>query len=625
MRKAVLLFTILCPLLTKAQQYKPETIPENLSAGAYAVIRYDECNFTQTSDSYAKERVTRVITILDEKGEDLGNVSISLDKFRKLKSFTGEIIFPDGKVFKKVSKSDLATTAYSEHLATDDYLTYYELNAPSYPVTFKYSYEIEWKNGIFTYPAFAPALPDASVEKSVHTIKIPEGCRLRYKDNECAPDPVKSIEGTDTIYTWKIENYPAVNIEPLAPPFYSITPLVYISPSKFIFDGEEGDLSTWQSTGIFLSRLMEKRDSLPDNIKEIIKGLVSNDKKETIRKIFEYLQNTTRYVSIQLGIGGYQPIEAYKVASKGYGDCKALTNYMKAMLSAAGIESVYSVVNTRKKDFFDDFSSLGIADHVILCVPEGKDTIWLECTSRVLPFNYVHSDIAGHEVLLVDGERSRLTRVREIEDSLNTENNFANITLARDGSINADLKTLLKNHPSESLLPFYENKSETERRDYLSENLNVPKPEITRIESDFKKGESPEIYVNYKVTSPLYGSKSGTRYFVPIDPFKSSFGRIFSSSQRKQDILISDAINQTDSITLTFPELMTPEAIPQDVSIKSKAGSFASEVTVEKNVLHYICKIVINPGRYPASDYTEIRSFLNQIDKNLKNKIVIKD
>ena len=49
------------------------------------------------------------------------------------------------------------------------------------------------------------------------------------------------------------------------------------------------------------------------------------DTREKIRVLYRYLQQNHRYISVQVGIGGMQPISASAVYTNGYGDCKGLS------------------------------------------------------------------------------------------------------------------------------------------------------------------------------------------------------------------------------------------------------------------------------------------------------------
>src|SRR5574342_1196313 len=105
-------------------------------------------------------------------------------------------------------------------------------------------------------------------------------------------------------------------------------------------------MNSWQDFGKFIYALKQGRDELPPEIKQKVHELTDGiaDTKEKINVLYGYMQKNTRYVSIQLGIGGWQPFDAKYVAKKGYGDCKALSNYMYSILKEAGIKSYYAVI-----------------------------------------------------------------------------------------------------------------------------------------------------------------------------------------------------------------------------------------------------------------------------------------
>ena len=625
MKKPILtaLFTIIIGTLF-AQDYPISAIPDSLKKGALCVVRFESCSFELFNLSSGVEKVTKVITILEEKGNTYANVDIPLDKFSQLKSFKGEIILESGKVFKKVTKWNLTTTELSTNLSTDDYTSFYSCTSPSYPYTFSYSYEVEKKDGIWYFPSFIPSVPNISVQKAIHSIKVPKSITLLYRSNELSPIPQKVVKNGDTTYTWSVENKSAIKIEPMAPEYLNNVPFVNIIPEKFIIEGFEGNFSSWQSTGMFLTKLLENRNELPESTILKIKELTTNDRVETIKRIYDYLQKTTRYVSIQLGIGGYQPIKASDVAINGFGDCKALTNYMKAMLAVANIESEYCIVNTYKREFYKDFSSLNQANHVILLVPNQKDSIWLECTSKDNPFNYVHTSIAGHDVLTVNGDKSKLLKVRDIPDELNSTINNVTINLNPETTTTIRINKTVNCHNIEDYLEFVLFLDEKEKVNLLSEELHIQNLKIENIKTEYIKTSTPQIRIDYTINTQKFLTRSQSRLFVPINPFRDSFGRVFTSENRKFDIQIDEPVFYTDSVNISIPKGYIIEALPKPITHLSKFGKFKFEIQADKNQILLVFNIEIPKGKFPPSDYSDIRTFFGIIDKCFGNNLILK-
>src|SRR5690606_3862327 len=197
----------------------------------------------------------------------------------------------------------------------------------------------------------------------------PSDLGFKYKNYNFAPNQLVETKSANSL-TLSVENLPATKAEQYSPSFSQLVPYTLFGLEKFKLEGVEGDAASWQSFGKWMhDNLLVGTNALSDETKSTIRTLVGAEKDPIAkaRIVYQYMQSKTRYVSIQLGIGGWKPMLAKDVDRLGYGDCKALTNYTKALLDAVGVQSHYAVIygDEQKRSLNPDFVSMQ-GNHVIL-------------------------------------------------------------------------------------------------------------------------------------------------------------------------------------------------------------------------------------------------------------------
>ncbi len=246
---------------------------------------------------------------------------------------------------KEVKRKDIIDVPGDDGISLmQDYrIKEYNFYYKQYPYTIEFSDEVETKNYI-NLASWEPVGGfQFAVQQSSFTVMAQTTAKLRFKEINIVNPPNVST----TSHQWKLTNLKAIDNAAFLPDFSSIIPAVHVSAESFKYDDYTGSLDSWLNYGKFQIDLNKGRDILPEAIKKNVHTLTDSitDEKRKIKTLYEYLQHNTRYISIQLGIGGLQPFDAKFVAEKKYGDCKALSNYMVALLKEAGITSYYSIIN----------------------------------------------------------------------------------------------------------------------------------------------------------------------------------------------------------------------------------------------------------------------------------------
>ncbi len=628
MKLQITLCMLLVTWFARAEQTYPyENIPGSLLLQAHAVVRESHYTFTIQGIDQGTLEVFYAITILDQQGDDMAALIIPYDKQRKIKNISGQVLDKNGELIRKIKSKDIADFSNNQgSLFEDNRVKYFEFTTSEYPYTIQYTYEVAF-DGLLHYPVWHPQNDyGMAVEKSDFTVVAPQEIGFRYKEVNISQQPDITSSDDKLVYEWQLDHLAAVKQELWSPYLDQRTPVVHTAPNAFKFEGYQGTMSTWKDLGKWIYELNQGRDQLSEKtireLRQLTAGLTDN--REIIKKVYAYMQSKTRYVSIQLGIGGYQPMEAASVDQLGYGDCKALTNYMQSLLKAVDINSYYTLVNAGKyaREILDDFPSTQF-NHVILCVPVERDTLWLECTSQTNPFGFLGYFTSDRQVLVIDEQGGHLARTPQYLSLHNGQERNATVILDAQGHGKASVTTLYSGLQYEHIEGIVQQPS-AEQQKLIYAKTAIPGFDLLHYQYEAIKEEIPAIEEKLQLHLRHYATESGKRFFFHPN-ILNKVGMIPSSvSQRECEVVIRFAYHDTDVITYILPEAMHIEHLPEAVRINSKFGEYKVEYVLEDNKVVYTRSFKTAAGVFPAKDYEELREFYRKVEQVDKTHIVLK-
>ncbi len=418
----------------------------------------------------------------------------------------------------------------------------------------------------------------------------------------------------------------ARTVEFAGPTWREIEPYVLLAPSDFEVQGYKGNMSTWENYGKFINQLLVGRDALPQDIKKKVHDLTDNlkDPRQKVYALYDYMQKNTRYISIQLGIGGWQPFAADFVATKRYGDCKALSNYMVALLKEAGITGKYVEIwaGSNAPNLVEEFPC-SQGDHVISCVPLGHDTIWLECTSQTVSPDFMGSFTGGRKAILIDENGGHIVKTPTYSAAQNIQCRVVNASISEEGNLDAEVNTnytgIKQEYPHDVMVEL----SGEQREKYLNSLFHLPTYKVDKSHYEEQKGTIPIVSEYLHVLSPNYASVSGKRLFVNPDLFDRSGSRLPADSVRNYDFVDDEAFTDIDSITIKVPAGYQPEAIPENINIDSKFGKYSAAVKVSPDKIVYYRRYEESVNHFPPKDYPDLVKFYERLYKADHNRIVL--
>ncbi|MNS12470.1 hypothetical protein D3C72_440350 [compost metagenome] len=616
-------------IFAQKAEYNSVTIPDSLKENANAVVRLNQIDIVITSQRSMNIKTKRVVTVLNEKGLSAIDAIEGYDKRTTINNIEATVFDAAGKEIKKIKRKDFKDQSAVDGgtLFSDSRYIYLDYTPIQYPFTIVYDSESQTSTTAFIPKWYPLTEYFLSVEKSVLNVTYPSTLGFKKMEFNFSKFDIQKTVDTATQLSYTATNILAQKQEDYSPAFGNIFPKVMMGLELFHLEGVDGKAKTWEEFGKwYTDKILAGSADLSDETKAKIRALVGEE-KDPIKKskiIYNYVQQKVRYISIQVGIGGWKPMLASDVDRLGYGDCKALTNYTKALLEAVDVPSYYTILygDRKKMDIQSDFVSMQ-GNHMILSIPNGDNYTWLECTSQDDPFGYQGIFTDDRSVLIVKPEGGEIVRTKIYDDKGNSQISKGTYTLSSDGAFSGKIAIASEGSQYSQKVSVEKLQPTDKEAHYKSYWSNINNLKINKVVFSNDK-ETIRFTENADISAVNFGTLTNGKMMFTVNAFNQFSESVKRIRNRKNPFEIQRGYLDTDEIAIALPSGFSIEFLPNNFELSTKYGEYKTEI-VKKDAANLIYKrtLFVKKGLYSNKEYDEYRLFMEQISKNDNAKIIL--
>ncbi len=562
------------------------------------------------------------IQINNRSGDIYSSFSVPYSPIINIVEINGYISDPSGKSIKKLSEKDIITySAGSEEAFYDDMMVkYFTLKHNTYPYIIHYSYRTEQQDFLFLVNWTPVQALEVPTHKAELTISAPSGVPIHW-DITLMQEPEVNTDGKLVTYRWSGSYDGKVKEEEYCPPMDKLLPGIQVMPENFTYD-IPGSNKSWQSFGKWVADLGKDLQELPENEKATIHQLTDSieDSRRKIEELYHRLQDETRYINVNIETGGLKPFSAEYVSENKYGDCKALSNYFRAVLKEAGINSYYTLINAGSTIVpLVDSVPYQQFNHAIVMVPLNNDTLWVDCTSDGA-FAFPGSYIQNRKALVIDEGESRLMEVPALTNEQvhsGTKIVFSN----HADTVYASVSNVFRGEYYEIFQQISTSLGHTSMRQILQEFIIIPGFELLDFTVETLHRDS--AYISLK-----YNAKAVNEYMfyndeVLIHPVTYQVPLVKPPGERKLPVQFNYPLSLSDTMIFNVNEGCEILSVPEDVHISTRFGSYQRQTSIHDDEVQLIKEMIIGAGYYSLEEYTDLHAFLEQLRLQEKDQYIL--
>jgi transglutaminase-like putative cysteine protease len=621
-------------------QAAASTLPEYEENVSYVVLQ-DDLSVEIDNKGRIKKTRTYAVKILQKEGKAHALAKeiykTDTDKVRK---FLAWLLPPDGDI-RKYDKEDIIDAA----LVNND--IYNDVRVKLIPAAneavegsiFGYEYVVEERSVFSQFEWFFHLYEPSVISR--FSVVLPDDWTLdasTFNRPEIAP----AIHAN--MYTWELQDLPAIEYEPLSPAIENIVPRLVVSvfpPTRQVRDMPS--FRSWTDVSQWMTSLVEPEVVFDDTMADRAEALIANAHSEIEKTgaIARFCQNI-KYISIQTGIGrggGYQPHPSTETFEKGYGDCKDKTNLMRALLRAVGI-AAYPVSVYSGDRFYvrEEWPSPQQFNHSVIAIEVSEDTNLSavykhEKLGSLLIFdptdNYTHlGDIAGHIqgglALLIAGKNGGLFRLPASGPQDNRTERTINIELSANGSIQAGIHEKLYGDSASGARAEYYEQSQDDFKRMIQEWIadSVLRADISRM--DFQPdSDAGAATFDVQFSAPRYGQLIQDNKLLFNTNIVSRRDSIALTEPSRKLPIVIEPVSLDESVYLKIPSGFSVRELPVPVTLEQDFGTYRTKYEINEETLVYNRSLVTRQTILPVDQYNVIRQFYISVRDSEQSPIVL--
>jgi len=542
------------------------------------------------------------------------------------------VVRPDGTVISEtptqVQESDVPATMGNPVYADRKVLRYSLAGvAPGVIVDFSYTTEERKPFLAGDFHHYWRIHTGAFVRRSRYIVDLPASLTPHLLERNLTITPVVKVANGRRVTMWAAQDLPKPRSEEFAADSNNVWMTVILSGAR-----------SWADIGRWYAGLAKGRYDVPAALKARYPELLAGAKSatDTLRGLQRYVAQDIRYVSISLGIGGYQPRTPAEVFSTGYGDCKDKATLFVALATSLGYKA-FPVLLNAGGEVVRATPSIEQFDHAIAVVEHGGRRTFTDLTTDLTPFGELPPSDQGQFALVVhpDGRTEEVT-LPDVEPADNLQAIALTGELSPDGLLSGTYTERSTGSRQYGLRNLFTAPLDSTRRADMARGIVTSLYPGATADS-FQTFDGRDLTADTRVAVRLSGGRAarltgaGGRTAILQLPFGSmrsmadAATALEAQGERTYPIDAEKILGvwaNTNTFTLTLPAGWQAQ-LPPAVEARSKWGTYIARYQQDGRTLRLERRLEGARGIYPPEELYDLTSWLRAVAKDDTPYLVI--